>query len=382
MNIQSISSTGTGATSSDLYWRAVLAHDSNFDRTFVYAVRSTGIYCRPSCPSRRPKREQVEFYAAPEAAERAGFRPCRRCQRRNQGNLDRSDVELVARVCHSIEEKIDELDARPTLDSLAARFGTSPHRLRRGFARLTGITPREYVDARLLQRVKAELKNGSSVTDALYAAGYGSSRSLYERAPEQLGMTPATYRKGGRGMAIRYAIVDSPLGRLLVAATERGVCSVCLGDSDSALERVLREEYPEAELARDFSASAAGVAAIGGLASWVRDLVRHLSGQLPNLDLPVDVRATAFQWRVWQELRAIPSGSTRSYSEVARALGRPKAARAVARACATNPVAVVIPCHRVVREDGDLGGYRWGLERKRKLLERESANAAAKAAAR
>ncbi|HEV2177446.1 MAG TPA: methylated-DNA--[protein]-cysteine S-methyltransferase [Candidatus Sulfopaludibacter sp.] len=369
------------------YWQAVLARDGAFDGRFVYAVRSTGIYCRPSCPSRRPGRAQAEFYPSPEAAERAGFRACRRCRPRRQGSPDPSpQTELVKRVCREIDaalggaEEFAGADGAFTLAALATRAGASPQHLQRSFQRVLGITPRGYLDARRLGRLKAQLKKGRDVAGALYEAGYGSSRGLYERAPSQLGMTPATYRKGGRGMDIRYTVVECPLGRLLVAATDRGICSVCLGDSGAALETVLRAEYPEARISRITRISrirksgggSQSDSAPDGLGRWAPALVRHLEGKLPSLDLPVDVRATAFQWRVWRELQTIPYGSTRSYSEVARAMGQPAAVRAVARACATNPVAVVIPCHRVVRGDGSLGGYRWGLERKRMLLEREA----------
>jgi AraC family transcriptional regulator of adaptative response/methylated-DNA-[protein]-cysteine methyltransferase len=335
----------------------VQARDAGFDGAFVYAVRSTGIYCRPSCPSRRPRRKQVLFFALPEAAERSGFRACRRCRPRELPARD-AHVALVRRVCRWIEA---ERDGPPTLEALGARAGVSPHHLQRTFKRLMGITPRQYADALRLDALKTRLREGKDVTGALYDAGYGSSSRLYEKAREQLGMTPATYRRGGRGMEIRYALADCALGRLLVAGTERGICAVSLGEDDTALECTLREEYPAAAIRRDDT----------GLDPWVSALVRHLDGAQPHLDLPLDVQATAFQRRVWEALRAIPYGSTRTYREIASSLGHPNATRAVARACATNPVSLVVPCHRVVRTDGGLGGYRWGLERKRKLIERE-----------
>ncbi len=345
------------------YWQAVLARDTRFDATFVYAVRSTGVYCRPTCASRRPSRDQVTFYSSPEAAEQAGFRPCRRCRPREAtGESPSAQAKLVERTCREIEASIDEGDGPVTLAALGKRVGADGCRLQRSFKRVMGITPRQYADAQRLARLKSRLREGQDVTGALYDAGYGSSRALYERAPSQMGMTPATYRKGGPGMRIGYTITDSPLGRLLVGATERGVCAVCLGDSDKVLEANLFEEYPQAEIHHDEAT----------LSPWVSAFLSHLQGQAPRLDLPVDLRATAFQWRVWEELRAIPYGSTRSYSDVARAIGRPKAVRAVAHACATNPVAVVIPCHRVVGKDGGLHGYRWGLERKQKLLALEA----------
>ena len=356
------------------YWQAVLARDAQFESSFVYAVRSTGIYCRPTCASRRPSRQQVAFYASPEAAEQAGFRPCRRCRPRGTAADSRSaQAKLVERLCREIEASLDEGDGAITLTTLSQRVGTNPYQIQRSFKRVMGITPRQYADAKRLARLKSRLQKGQDVTGALYDAGYGSSRALYERAPSRMGMTPATYRKGGRGMRVGYTIADSPLGRLLVGATERGVCAVGLGDSDKALEANLAAEYPRAEIRRDDAT----------LAPWVTAFLSHLQGRLPHLDLPVDVRATAFRWRVWEELRAIPYGSTRSYSDVARAIGQPRAVRAVAHACATNPVAVVIPCHRVVGKDGGLHGYRWGLERKQQLLaleRRTTENASASAA--
>ena len=296
------------------------------------------------------------FFAVPEAAERHGFRPCQRCQPRQAAR--RPQAELVQRVCRHIEA---HLESPLRLAALGAEMGVSPYHLQRTFKRLMGITPRQYADACRLGVLKTRLRKGDDVTTAMYQAGYGSSSRLYERAPAQLGMTPGTYRRGGQGMRIGYTIVDSPLGRLLVAATARGICAVYFGDADAKIEAALQHEYPHAEIRHDTN----------GLRQWVSALINHLKGHQPRLDLPLDVQATAFQWRVWQALRAIPYGTTRSYSEIARAIGRPKAVRAVARACATNPASVVIPCHRVVREDGHLGGYRWGLERKRALLERE-----------
>ena len=341
----------------EAYWRAVLDRDTRFDGKVFFAVRSTGIYCRPSCPARRPRREQVVFFRMPEAAERAGFRSCLRCRPRNAAIPD-PQVEMVRRTCLYIERHIDEL---PTLEDLSAHTGVSPYHLQRVFKRLAGITPRQYAEAMRLDQFKAGVKKGATVTGAMYEAGYGSSSRLYERAPSQLGMTPADYRRGGKGVRISYTIAGCSLGRLLVAGTAKGVCCVRLGDSDAVLEANLLSEYAAADVSRDDQA----------LSGWVEQLLSHLDGRHPHLDLPLDVQATAFQWSVWKKLREIPYGSTRSYGEVARAMGRPTATRAVARACATNPVALVIPCHRVVREDKSLGGYRWGIERKRALLERE-----------
>jgi AraC family transcriptional regulator of adaptative response/methylated-DNA-[protein]-cysteine methyltransferase len=341
-------------------WQAVQRRDATWDGRFVYAVHSTGVYCRPSCATRQPTREAVVFYPVPEAAEQAGFRPCPRC-RPNEAAADPS-VQVVRRICRYVEANLEE---DLSLAALGTHAGLSPEHLQRTFKRVTGITPRQYADACRLGRLKTRLRERSTVTMALYEAGYGSSSRLYERAASQLGMTPATYKRGGQDMRLRYTVVASPLGRLLVAATERGISAVYLGDGDGPLEAALAKEYPAAEIRRDGS----------GLEAWVEEILKHLSGKQPHLDLPLDVRATAFQWRVWQELRAIPYGSTRTYTEIAEALGQPTAARAVARACATNPVSVVVPCHRVVREDGDLAGYRWGVERKQKLLDQEQKNA-------
>lgn len=348
-------------------WRAVQQRDRAADGMFVYAVRSTGIYCRPSCPSRKPRRTQVVFFNLPEAAEAKGFRPCLRCRPRLQNPGD-ARTAAVARVCREIEARVrgegsgtSELPV--TLSALSAPVGMSPHQLERAFRRVMGITPRQYADAQRMRRLKSRLRKGDDVTTALYDAGFGSSSRLYERAPGHLGMTPATYRRGGAGMRIRYTIADSSLGRLLVGATDRGISALYLGESDTRLEAAIQKEYPRAEISRDRN----------GMEGWLASILAHLRGREPHLDLPTDVQATAFQRRVWEELRRIPYGSTRTYSQVARAIGRPTAVRAVARACATNPVSVVVPCHRVVREDGNLAGYRWGLERKRALLEHESA---------
>jgi AraC family transcriptional regulator of adaptative response/methylated-DNA-[protein]-cysteine methyltransferase len=353
-------------------WQAVEMRDRGADGAFVYAVRSTGIYCRPSCPSRKPRRAQVKFFPLPEAAEQEGFRACLRCRPR-LARLRDPRTAAVARVCREIEAQIDADGGMPahgdasgaplTLRTLSSTAGMSAHQLERAFRSVMGISPRQYADARRMRRLKSRLRKGDDVTTALYDAGFGSSSRLYERAPAHLGMTPATYRQGGAGMKIHYTIVASPLGRLLVGATNRGISALYLGKDDGPLESSLRKEYPRAEIQRDRN----------GLEGWVGKILEHLRGREPNLDLPTDVQATAFQRRVWEELRKIPYGTTRTYSQVARAIGKPKAIRAVARACATNPVSVVVPCHRVVREDGNLAGYRWGLERKLALLEHESA---------
>ena len=343
--------------SDEARWQAVLDRDTACDGAFVYAVRSTGVFCRPSCPSRRPKRANVAFYDLPEAAAASGFRPCRRCRPETAHSADPA-LRAVRKACRLIERQDEGV---PTLAALGKAVGLSPWHLQRLFKRHLGISPRDYADARRLGRTRQALKNEANVGHAVYAAGYGSSSRLYERAADQLGMTPATYRKGGAGAEIFYATADSVLGRLLVAATEAGVCFVAFGDSDRTLARTLEAEFPAATITED----------VKRLKPWLDATLRHLAGREPALDLPLDVRATAFQWRVWQALRAIPAGETRSYRAIAEALGEPKAARAVGRACATNPVAIAIPCHRAVREDGGLGGYRWGLKRKDALLEQE-----------
>lgn len=338
-------------------WRIVLARDRRFDGDFVYAVRSTGIYCRPSCPSRRPRRTLVRFFPIPEAAEAAGFRACRRCHPGEQLPHDPA-VALVRDLCRVIDA---QPDGPADLARLGRHVGRSPHQVLRAFRRVLGVSPREYRDARRVGRLKSSLKEMPHVSPAIYEAGFGSSSRVYERAAGALGMTPATYARGGRGATIGYSIVPSPLGTLLVAATERGICKVSLGDSAAVLERDLRREFPAAHIARDSDR----------LRTAVQAILAHVAGAEPHLDLPLDIRATAFQQKVWAALRKIPYGATRSYQAVARAIGRPRATRAVARACATNPVALVIPCHRVVREDGQTGGYRWGAERKEALLQRE-----------
>jgi AraC family transcriptional regulator of adaptative response/methylated-DNA-[protein]-cysteine methyltransferase len=338
-------------------WEAIASRDRRFDGRFVFAVRTTGIYCRPSCPARRPRPENVAFYPFPEAAEQAGFRSCRRCRPRNAAVAD-PRAAAVQRVCRAIEAAPD---AAWRLRDVGRAAGLSPHHAQRTFREVLGVTPRQYADACRLALFKERLKKGGAVTDATYEAGYGSSSRVYERAPRQLGMTPSEYRRGGRGMTIAFTIADSPLGRMLVGATARGIAAVCLSDSDAALEAAFRREYPEATILRDDARLAGNVATI----------LRHLRGQEPRLDLPLDIRVTAFARRVYEELLRIPPGQTRSYGEIARRIGQPKAVRAVARACATNPAALVIPCHRVVGEGGEPRGYRWGIERKIALLARE-----------
>lgn len=339
------------------YWQAVASRDHRYDGSFVYAVRSTGIYCRPSCPSRRPRRERVVFFGAPEAAEREGFRPCRRCDPR--GVPGAAESRFIRQACKLIEQ--DSGDPI-RISGVARQMGVSPFRLQRMFRRIMGISPMAYAQSVRLRRFKTKLREGSDVTSALYEAGYGSSSRLYEKSNGHLGMTPATYGRGGLGMEIGYTTAPTHLGRLLVAGTAKGVSAIYVGDSEERLQAELRREYPAAKISKNSAQ----------VSRWVQELVRHISGEQPDLDLPLDVKATAFQRRVWQALQQIPRGSTRSYSDLARAVGLPKGQRAVARACATNPAAILIPCHRVVREDGGLGGYRWGIKRKKALLAGEA----------
>lgn len=337
-------------------WNAVLARDASRDGEFVFAVSSTGVYCRPSCAARRPRRENVRFFRAPEEAERAGYRACLRCHpRAGSGNQESDSIKAI---CRFIEQHLDE---SLTLERLGKEFRQSPFHLQRRFRAVLGITPREYADSCRLRTLKRNLQAGDSVTRAMYDAGYGSSSRLYEKTASQLGMTPDKYRRGAIAATIRYACADSALGRMLVGATERGICSIQFGRSDGELLEGLKREFPFAVRKMDE----------GGLQPWIAALLQHMVGKDLDSLLPLDIRATAFQRRVWAYLQKIPFGETKSYLQVARAIGRPRACRAVARACATNPVAVAIPCHRVVREDGGMGGYRWGIERKKTLLEME-----------
>jgi len=337
-------------------WTAVVARDRQADGEFVYAVRSTGIYCRPSCPSRKPTRSRVEFFATPSDAEREGFRACKRCHPKDAASVD-PWTEKIQRACVYLAN----VEGQPSLTTLARRVGGSPYHLQRNFKRIVGVTPREFADASRLKKIKRRLRDGADVTSAVLDAGYGSSSRFYERAGQRLGMSPSRYRNGGAQTSISYTIAASALGKLLVAATDRGVCAISLGRSERDLEVALKDEYPAATISRDR----------GRLAKWTSQVLDHLNGRQPRLDLPLDVRATAFQWQVWTALTEIPRGETRSYRDVAAAIGRPGAVRAVARACATNPVALAIPCHRVVPVAGGVGGYRWGVERKKKLLDQE-----------
>ncbi|HLH26294.1 MAG TPA: bifunctional DNA-binding transcriptional regulator/O6-methylguanine-DNA methyltransferase Ada [Chloroflexota bacterium] len=341
-------------------WEAVRRRDPAADGHFLYAVDTTGVYCRPSCAARPARREHVTFHATPAAAERAGFRPCKRCRPDLPPRAER-DAALVAEACRTIEAA----EEPPRLADLAAQAGVSPHHFHRTFKRIAGVTPRAYAAAHRQRRVQDGLAAGAGVTDALYAAGFGSAGRFYATAPAMLGMTPSAYRRGGQGEAVWYAVDRCSLGYVLVAATERGVCAIMLGDEPAALTADLAARFPHARLTEPDP----------GFADWVAAVVRFVDdpARAGGLGLPLDVRGTAFQRRVWEALREIPAGQTASYADVAARLGSPRAVRAVAGACAANPLAVAIPCHRVVARDGGLAGYRWGVERKQRLLERERA---------
>ena len=353
-----LSAVSQPASEEDRCWDAVRRRDKAFDGKFFFSVRTTGIYCRPSCASRAAKRENVSFHATAEAAERAGFRACKRCKPDRLGAAD-PKVEAVRRAC----ERIAAAEEAPKLADLAARAGMSPFHFHRLFKRVAGVTPRAYAAQIKARRAADGLRTAETITEAIYDAGFNSSSRFYESSAARLGMTPTAVRRGGKGAAIRFAIGQASLGAVLVAATDKGVCAIMLGDDPGGLARELEDRFPHAELVGGDPAFERMVAEVVGLV--------EAPGQ--GLDLPLDIRGTAFQERVWQALRAIPPGRTATYAEIAKAVGQPKAVRAVAQACAANPLAVAIPCHRVVRADGDLSGYRWGVERKRELLDREAA---------
>lgn len=341
----------------DARWAAVCARTRAADGLFYYSVRSTGVYCRPSCPSRTPRRANVAFHASCEDAERAGFRPCLRC-RPDAPPLAERQAEAVARACRLIDEATDA----PDLDTLAQACGMSRFHFHRVFKAHTGITPKAYAAARRAERLQRGLAQAPTVTAAAYDAGFNSSGRFYAASNGVLGMTPRRYRAGGSGEAIHFAVAGCSLGALLVAATGKGICAILLGDEPEPLVRDLQERFPNAEL----------VGAQPDFERTVAQVVAFVEAPRIGLDLPLDVRGTAFQQRVWQALRQVPAGQTVSYAELAERLGMPKGARAVASACAANPAAIAIPCHRVVRIDGALSGYRWGIERKRALLDREA----------
>ena len=349
--------TAARAIERDPRWAAMAARSVAADGTFYYSVRTTGVYCRPSCGSRRPRPENVQFHATREEAELAGFRPCKRC-RPDRPSLAEEHAAMVTEICRLIETA----SRVPALDALAARAGMSPFHFHRVFKAVTGLTPRAYAAAHRGERVRRELEMAPTISAAIYDSGYSSNGRFYGESERMLGMTPTEYRSGGAKAEIRFAVGECSLGSILVARSERGVCAIFLGDDPEALTRELQDRFPRATL-------------IGGDAAF-EELVARVVGliEVPGTgaDLPLDVRGTAFQQRVWRALREIPAGSTATYREIARRIGAPRAVRAVAHACAVNPVAVAIPCHRVVRSDGQLAGYRWGIERKRELLEREA----------
>ena len=338
-------------------WRAILSRDPAADGHFVYSVRTTGVYCRPSCPSRQARRENVAFHATPAEAERAGFRPCRRC-RPDAMTSSPHHASAIMSACRLI----DEAESPPALATLAKSAGMSPSHFHRTFKAATGVTPRAFADARRASKAAETIRSGTTVTEAIYASGFNAASRFYETAPSRLGMKAKAFRDGGAGTSIRFAISASTLGPVLVAMTTRGVCAILLGDDPDALERDLRDRFPHAEI-------------IGGDADFetvVARVVGFVEAPRTGLDLPLDIGGTAFQQRVWTALQKIPPGTTASYAEVAASIGSPAAVRAVGTACGANTIAIAIPCHRVVREDGGEGGYRWGATRKRELLARES----------
>jgi AraC family transcriptional regulator of adaptative response/methylated-DNA-[protein]-cysteine methyltransferase len=344
--------------SEDTLWQAVLNRDSRYDGICHYGVLSTGIYCRFHCPSKRPLRENVRFFFSTAGAEKAGFQPCKRCHPEKAGEPGVDDsVSKVITVCRYIES----CDYIPTLKELSEQVNLSPFHLQRVFKKVLGISPRSYADALRQLRLKRALKGGDDIALASYDAGYGSSSRIYEQSPHYLGMTPKAYKEQGKGHLIYYSIVESFLGLLLLAATEKGICAIRMGDSQQELVDELNKEFEKADI-HETDAELSG---------WTQKLIDYLSGSAPWPELPYDVKATAFQRKVWDYLRTIPEGQTKHYSEIAASIGQPKAARAVAQACAANSAAIVIPCHRVVPKTGGIGGYRWGTERKKKLLEME-----------
>jgi AraC family transcriptional regulator of adaptative response/methylated-DNA-[protein]-cysteine methyltransferase len=340
----------------DTRWAAFAARDVDFDGRFFIAVETTGIYCRPSCPARRPKRENVRFYTTATEAQSAGFRACKRCKP-DEASLAEQHREKVSRACRLIETA----EAEPKLDDLAEAVGLSPYHFHRVFKAALGVTPKAYAAAHRHKRVREELGRSATVTEAIYGAGFNSNGRFYAKSSEVLGMTPSQFRSGGESSEIKFAVGTCSLGRVLVAASDKGVCAIFFGDETEALERDLKKQFPRARLVggdKDFEQLAAKV-------------IAFVENPRTGLDLPLDIRGTAFQHRVWDALRRIPVGSTASYAEIAKAIGAPKSVRAVARACGTNPVAVAIPCHRVIGSDGSLTGYRGGIERKRALLAKE-----------
>jgi AraC family transcriptional regulator, regulatory protein of adaptative response / methylated-DNA-[protein]-cysteine methyltransferase len=346
------------AIEADPRWTALVNHDAKADGRFFYSVATTGVYCRPSCASRRPRPENVAFYATQAEAQRAGFRPCRRC-RPDEAPLAERQAALIAEACRRIERA----EGAPGLEALAAKARLSPSHFHRLFKSITGLTPKAYGAAHRAKRVRDQLAKGeTTVTEAIYDAGFNASSRFYEAADAMLGMTPSAFKAGGAEAEIRFAIGQCSLGAILVAQSRKGVCAIMIGDDPQALARDLEDKFPKAAL----------IGGDGAFETLVAKVVGFVEAPAVGLDLPLDIRGTAFQQRVWQALQKIPVGETASYSQIARRIGAPKATRAVAQACATNAIAVAIPCHRVVRNDGALSGYRWGVARKRALLAREA----------
>ena len=341
----------------DEYWQAIKTRNSNYDGKFIYGVISTKIYCQPSCASRKPRRENVLFFSQPVEAENNGFRACKRCFSKNQ--LEKCHLELIQQICNFIDEQVDN---SPTLTELASKFNISQYHLQRTFKSIVGITPRQYGEARRVESFKNQLHKGKKVVNAVYEAGYNSSSTLYESTASHLGMTPNTYKKGGKDTRITYTIFPCSMGYLLVAITEKGICSVKLGDTKEELEKILYQEFHQAEIVCDREINQ----------DWIKAILNFIDGKQPHLDLPLDVKGTAFQKQVWQALQKIPYGETSTYKDIANQINKPSSVRAVGNACGANPTALIVPCHRVVKNDGSLGGYRWGIDRKRKLLDRES----------
>jgi AraC family transcriptional regulator, regulatory protein of adaptative response / methylated-DNA-[protein]-cysteine methyltransferase len=339
-----------------IFLNAIEQRDEAFDGRFVYGVKSTGIYCRPSCGSRKPKRENLELFNLPELARQAGYRACKRCYPDEAKIVDPLLGKIQA-ICHYIEHHVEAV----SLENLSKAFALSPSHLQRTFTNIVGVSPQAYAEAQRMNKIKTALQQGDDISGSVYEAGYESASRLYSKAKKELGMTPKTYKQKGKDTLIAYTVTDSLLGKLLVAATEKGICAVRLADTEQELVETLEQEFSNADLRRDDTE----------LANYVKAILANLEGKLPHLDLPIDVKATAFQKRVWQELQKIPYGETRSYSDVAKAIGQPSVVRAVATACASNSVGIVIPCHRVIGANGSLSGYRWGVERKRELLKRE-----------
>ena len=356
---------GTQQPDQERLWNAFLSRDRSFDGVFICAVRSTGIYCRPTCPARRPRPSQVKFFASPDEARNAGYRACLRCL----PDRPETDVDLVSAACEFIDGYVESHETLPSVADVGDAIGLTSTKLQRLFKLETGLSLSQYSRGKRLERFKALARDRGNVTEAVYEAGFGSSSRLYENASTQLGMTPATYRKGGAGAVIRYIVTQSALGGLVVAGTGSGICAVKLGDDFEVMVAEMEQEFPAATLLRippeDDSPGCRS------LHDWIAALQEYLAGRRIEIDLPLDVLATAFQWRVWRRLQAIPTGETRTYQQMATDLEQPTASRAVGRACATNPVAPIVPCHRAVRKDGGLAGYRWGLHRKEALLEME-----------